>query len=293
MNEGRPEILHVSDTALMVAACRAIETERPDGLLSDPFAARLAGERGMAIARGLPILPVLCFGIGMRSRFLDEMVMHAIGMEGVRSVLSLGAGLDSRPWRLDLPHGVRWVEVDFPAMLEYKSARLADSAPRCEVVQMAADLNDPAERRSLFQKTLTDDGSGRPGLIITEGLLMYLPGSTVEAMATEAGQAARNRLWLMNLESSVFAAMFRGDSDRAIENVRHPECLHGEEILDRLLRAGWIPVRQRTYMRDGASAPPERVKELQSLRPAGKAAPPPPPVTDISGVHLLRSRGGA
>ena len=62
--EADHEIHNVSDTALMVAACRAMETERPDGLVRDPFAARLAGERGMAIARALPMLPMMCFGIG-------------------------------------------------------------------------------------------------------------------------------------------------------------------------------------------------------------------------------------
>ena len=58
------EIAHVSDTALMTAACRAMETERPDGLIRDPFAAQLAGARGMAIARGLDRLEMMCFGIG-------------------------------------------------------------------------------------------------------------------------------------------------------------------------------------------------------------------------------------
>ncbi|HLH15823.1 MAG TPA: class I SAM-dependent methyltransferase, partial [Bryobacteraceae bacterium] len=54
MSEAPSEIAHVSDTALMVAACRALETECADGFVHDPFAARLAGERGMAILQALP-----------------------------------------------------------------------------------------------------------------------------------------------------------------------------------------------------------------------------------------------
>ncbi|MBZ5621004.1 MAG: class I SAM-dependent methyltransferase [Acidobacteriia bacterium] len=54
MSPTEEQIVHVSDTALMVAACRAMETVRPDGLVRDPFAGRLAGARGMAIARALP-----------------------------------------------------------------------------------------------------------------------------------------------------------------------------------------------------------------------------------------------
>jgi O-methyltransferase involved in polyketide biosynthesis len=48
------EISHVGDTAVMVAACRALESDTPDGLVHDPFAARLAGERGLAMLRVLP-----------------------------------------------------------------------------------------------------------------------------------------------------------------------------------------------------------------------------------------------
>ena len=68
-------------------------------MVNDPFAARLAGKRGMAIARALPILKVMCFGVGIRTRFLDELVMHAVTDLGVGTVMNLGAGLDTRPWR--------------------------------------------------------------------------------------------------------------------------------------------------------------------------------------------------
>ena len=98
MSPKEDEILHVSDTALMVAACRAMETARPDGLVRDPFAERLAGARGMAIARGIPGLDMMCFGVGIRNRFLDELLMNAVTAHPVETVVSVGAGLDSRPW---------------------------------------------------------------------------------------------------------------------------------------------------------------------------------------------------
>jgi len=61
------QIQHVSDTALMVAACRALETTRPDGLVRDPFAERLAGPRGDAILQGITGWQLMCFGIGVRT----------------------------------------------------------------------------------------------------------------------------------------------------------------------------------------------------------------------------------
>ena len=105
MQQEAHEIAHVSDTALMTAACRAMETERPDGLIRDPFAAQLAGSRGMGIARGLDRIDLMCFGIGVRSRFLDRLVPETIASHGIATVLSIGSGLDTRPWRLELsPH---------------------------------------------------------------------------------------------------------------------------------------------------------------------------------------------
>src|SRR4249920_2369696 len=47
-------IRNVSDTALWVAIYRAMESERPDALFNDPYARRLGGERGEAIARTMP-----------------------------------------------------------------------------------------------------------------------------------------------------------------------------------------------------------------------------------------------
>src|SRR5436305_526831 len=121
------EIAHVSDTALMTAACRALETDRPDGLVKDPFAAELAGPRGMAIARAIPRLEMMCFGIGIRSRFLDQLVYETVSTYGIATVLSIGAGLDTRPWRLELPPALTWVEIDFPAMLDYKDGILSQA----------------------------------------------------------------------------------------------------------------------------------------------------------------------
>src|SRR5215472_7179201 len=92
------EITHVSDTALMAAACRALESEAPDGFVHDPFASRLAGERGMAILQALAHPGLIRFGIAVRSRFMDELLLEALASQPLATVLSVGCGLDTRPW---------------------------------------------------------------------------------------------------------------------------------------------------------------------------------------------------
>src|SRR5690348_6104224 len=120
MSSSDSEIIHVSDTALMVAACRAAETELEDGFVRDPFAARLAGERGKAILNASPYANIARMGLSIRARFVDELLLEALATNSIATVLSVGCGLDTRPWRLDLPANLRWIEIDFADMLDYK-----------------------------------------------------------------------------------------------------------------------------------------------------------------------------
>ncbi len=277
------DISHVSDTALMTAACRALETERPDGWVNDPLAARLAGDRGMAIAQALPRLHVMCFGIGMRSRIIDSMLLEDIPARGINTVLSVGAGLDTRPWRLELPPDLRWVEVDLQPILEYKAEILASVKPKCRVESMVADLNDPLQRRSIFQAATP------PALLITEGLLMYLPAATVESISTEAAVGGI-RYWLLDLNTTAASRAIRMSSFSQVEAVRAPDNLPGEELLQVLDRAGWNAVDSRTYGQWGMQIiPPARKEALARAMAAANPAdlPPPPPQDDPSGVHLF------
>ena len=282
MQPGTHEIAHVSDTALMTAACRAMETERADGLIRDPFAAQLAGERGMAIARAIPRLEIMCFGIGIRSRFLDQLVLDTVPELGISTVLSIGAGLDSRPWRLELPPTLRWVEIDFPDMLDYKDSVMASATPKCRRERLAADISDVSGRASVFAAA----GDG-PTLMITEGLLMYLPAATVEALA--ANTAASH--WLLDLASPEAETRTKMNSCQSIENVRAADHLDGLQTLDALHRHGWIGIRRFTYAADVMSFAAARVFAMFRNLPPDQI-PKPLPADDPSGVHLFGRQSG-
>jgi methyltransferase (TIGR00027 family) len=268
------EIGHVSDTALMTAACRAMETERPDGLVRDPFAAQLAGARGMAIANALDRLEVLCFGIAIRSRFLDHLVLDTVTQHGISTVLSLGAGLDSRPWRLELPATLRWVEVDFPEMLDYKDGVLASAAPKCRRERLAADINEASGRQSIFA------AAAGPTLMITEGLLMYLPASTIETLADSAPVSH----WMLDVASVKMRQRLQMSSYQSIENVRAADHIEGGEILDVLHRHNWSPLRSLKYGTDTMQYAADRIMSMFRNVPADQIPKPLP--DDPSGVHL-------
>jgi methyltransferase (TIGR00027 family) len=278
MTSEETRIEHVGDTALMVAGCRALENERADALVRDPYAARVAGERGMAIARGIPNLGWLQFGVGIRSHFIDALIPTAL--EGIETVVILGAGLDTRPWRLDLPAGLRWIEVDFPEMLDYKADVLGSETPRCRVERLAADLNDSAQRGRIF-----DAVGPEPALMITEGLLDYLPAQTVEALATESAARCGVRRWLLNIHSTELSRRTPKGTAAAYGHLVDKDRLSGEAILAMTGKQGWTQLEYKNFRGDAWAVASQRIIELV---PDVLQNPQRTAITnDPSGVYLL------
>ena len=278
MSPSSGEITHVSDTALMVAACRALETECADGFVHDPFAARLAGERGRAILEAQPRALMLRFGIGVRSRFVDELLLEALASGGISTVVSIGCGLDTRPWRLELPPELRWIEVDFADMLDYKDSLMAAETPRCRRERLTADVNDTAQRQAIYAAV-----GAAPALMITEGLLMYLPGATVEALAAETCRESGISQWISDVTTSAFATAIGMDTNQSVRQVQAEDFLHGEQILETVQRHGWATAARRSYITDTAFAM-ERARKMMGDRPQA-STPPPFAATDPTGVH--------
>src|SRR5215471_17122089 len=119
MSKPESGIRNISDTARWVAVYRARETERPDAVFRDPFARALAGERGEQIARAIPFADEASWSFVARTYLFDRFVTRAVE-GGVDLIVNLAAGLDTRPYRLQLPAALRWVEVDLPEILDYK-----------------------------------------------------------------------------------------------------------------------------------------------------------------------------
>ena len=278
MSPNGGEITHVSDTALMVAACRAHETELEDAFVRDPFAARLAGERGFAILAALPHSNVLRLGLAVRTRFVDELLLEALRQYPITTVLSVGCGLDTRPWRIDLAPDLRWIEIDFAGVLDDKEQLMSDEAPRCRRERLTLDVNDAAHRRAMYEVA----GSA-PALMITEGLLMYLPAGTVEALAEESCNHSGVAHWISEVTTSAFSKVLGGGTDttQPIRHVQAPDALKGEQILEVLGRNGWTTSALRSYITDVGFV-------LERTRRATGGATPPPlpfPSNDPTGVH--------
>jgi methyltransferase (TIGR00027 family) len=199
-------IENISDTARWVAAFRADESARPDALFRDTFAEALAGERGRALAKSMRAGPAMTWTMAVRTAVIDELIYNAIRRDGVELVLNLACGLDTRPYRLDLPKTLRWVEADLPGILDFKEQVLGSAQPRCVLSRERVDLANDEVRRAFLERATRDV---RKALVLTEGLLMYLPEAAVRGLADDLYRTPAIRWWAFDLVGGTMLRMLQ------------------------------------------------------------------------------------
>ncbi len=188
------DIQHVSDTALWIAAYRARESERPDAAFKDPLAGKLAGSRGFSMVKTTPYTEAMAFAMTTRTTGIDRLVLYAV-LRSVDTVINLGAGLDTRPYRMELPPTLQWIEVDFSTTIDYKNELLKDDIPRCKLKRIASDLSRDSERQSLFAQL---GKQTKNALIITEGVVAYLVSKQAEKLSYDLYAVPTFQYWIMD-----------------------------------------------------------------------------------------------
>lgn len=179
----------VGSTAVMVAAARAGETESPNPLIQDPYARMLVDGAGTGmwesilddsvgdrLAAADPQIAAIFTHMrnyqAVRTHFFDAFFSDAVGA-GVRQVVILASGLDSRAYRLDWPAGTHVFEIDQPKVLEYKDETLAAHSVKPAATRSVV----PIDLRQDWPAALKEQGFDptKPTAWLAEGLLMYLP----------------------------------------------------------------------------------------------------------------------
>jgi methyltransferase (TIGR00027 family) len=193
-------IEEVADTAFWIAHYRGSEGKRADALFRDPLALKLAGERGERIAAAMGRARQTAWAVSIRTRVIDEFIGARVA--DIDAVLNLGAGLDTRPYRLELPHELSWIEVDQPHVIVHKESVLAGEAPRCQLERVGLDLADRAARRRLFERVAVDY---KRVFVLTEGVVPYLENSEVAQLADEMRARDQFRYWLVDYFAPKYA----------------------------------------------------------------------------------------
>ncbi|MFJ4656844.1 class I SAM-dependent methyltransferase [Nocardia sp. NPDC088792] len=213
MAETAELITNVSDTARWVAAFRAVESARPDALFDDPLADLVAGERGRDIVGRTPRLMHNGWSLITRTKLIDDLILATIA-QGCDLVLNLAAGMDTRPYRLELPAELPWVEGDLPGLIAEKNQLLAGQSPRCALTRTAVDLADPEARQRFLDEALA--GAQR-ALVLTEGLVYYLTDDDVTGLAA-AFARPEIAWWAMDVNNATLVKRMNRSTTELLAN---------------------------------------------------------------------------
>lgn len=239
-------LLHnITDTALWVAIFRADETERSDAIFKDPFARRLAGERGKKIADAIAFSRKNSWTFVARTFLFDELVTtHAD--DGFDTIISLAAGLDTRPYRMKLPSSLRWIEVDHEEMIDYKKNILADEKPICRLESITLDLADRKKRLALFKRIR---GETTKALIICEGLMIYLTEKEAAELADDLSSQLSFRRWAFDLVSPAVLTMSQKEMGGVLKQAGITFKFAPEEGENFFQRYGWSHIISHSKMK--------------------------------------------
>jgi methyltransferase (TIGR00027 family) len=285
MNDPSAVVRDASDTARWVAYFRAMETRRPDALFRDPYAERLAGERGFQLARSLDQGIKQDWAWVARTYQFDAFISRLV-RDGADLVLNLAAGLDARPYRMELPAALQWVEVDLPEIISYKEEILADEKPRCRLERLALDLSEVQGRRALFAAL---DARAHKIVVLTEGLLIYLASEYVAALARDLACGPHFQNWIIDLSSTIQMILMQRTIGRHLSDANLAFQFGPPEGVDFFKPCGWEPKEVRGMLEIAAECK-RAPEDFLSLLPDPKPIPPNYPWT---GVCMLQNKNDA
>ncbi len=284
MPDTQAPIRNISDTACWAALYRARETERPDALFKDPFARRLAGQRGEAIAATMPFSDKNSWSWMARTYLFDHFITDQI-RKGADMVINLAAGLDARPYRMSLQPSLQWIEIDLPEILAYKEEILRTEEPTCALERIPLDLADVSARRAIFDRL---SQRVKNALIITEGFIIYLGRDEVTAFAQDLAAAPSFKSWITDLASPGLLALLQKHINKQLSEGGSPLKFGPPEGPDFFTPHGWKPMQVRSLLKTAASLKRlSFVMRLLSMLPASNGAQGKRP---WGGVCLLQKR---
>ncbi len=241
-------IRHISDTARWTALHRARETERPDALFRDPFARALAGERGERIAHDMGERDRHEWPWAMRTLLFDRIIAQQV-QAGADMVINLAAGFDTRPYRMDLPATLQWIDVDLPQLLQEKAHELGSAQPRCRLERVPLDLADIDARRAMLAQLAQ---RCTRALVVSEGLVIYLSEDDVTALGRDLAAQPTVRSWALDMVSPGLLAMLKRQMGTRVAAAGAPFKFGPPEGPLFFERCGWRPVGVHSLLKEAA-----------------------------------------
>jgi O-methyltransferase involved in polyketide biosynthesis len=157
-----PTFTPLEDSLFLTLYARACDHRRQHPILGDAVADQIVRSVDYDYGK-LHIDTNLILNVALRAKKLDQVAADFLSRHPDAIGLDLGAGLDTRAVRLDLPSTVDWYDVDFPAVAAARD-RLIPERPNTRVI--GADVTEKD-----WLETIPTD---RPAVIVADGLMGFL-----------------------------------------------------------------------------------------------------------------------
>lgn len=230
MNELDP----VLRSAFYCAGVRAEDAERPQPICNDVYAARLLGEDGRATFERFRRFSRPNASNIARHRLVDDLLRARLRVDLQHRIVLLGAGLDSRPFRLK---GGRWLELDAAPIISRKNAALPVSECPNHLGRVVVDFSVESLGRALAPL-----GAGEPVTVVMEGVLFYIALQKIDELLAALGEALPRHELICDLMNQRFLSRQSAELQVAIGAT-----FDGVEPnpAERIFRAGYT-LRSRT-----------------------------------------------
>jgi O-methyltransferase involved in polyketide biosynthesis len=157
----------VEQTAFLTEYARALDSRSARPILGDRLADEVVGKIDYDFA-GIGVLSSVACQTALRGKMLDDRIRRFVAEHPHAVVVDMGAGLDSRVFRVDPPATVNWYSVDLPRVIALRDAVLPDRTHACSV---AASLAEPNWAEAI--------PADRPTMLVADGLLAFLGEPTI------------------------------------------------------------------------------------------------------------------
>ncbi len=163
----------ISNTAYYCCGVRMLDAEYSRSICNDRFAKRFMDKRGMQIFEPFKNETLPNLGSVVRCRMIDDAIRQQLTEKPDSLIISIGAGFDTRPYRID--SGV-WIEVDEPQIITYKNDKLPIAECKNKLTRISIDFS----KDTLHEKLADYCCDQTNFIIVIEGVFMYLENNAIE-----------------------------------------------------------------------------------------------------------------
>src|SRR4029079_10265990 len=256
----------ISKTAFYCCGVRMQDAEREQPVCGDTYARVFMNEQGLEILEGFKDETRPNSSNVARHRIIDDLLRQELLANPNRTVVIIGAGFDTRAFRLK---GGTWIELDEPQVITYKEERLPAATSDNELQRISIDF----ATESLEQKLASFSGRS-PVTVVIEGVLMYLEKAAIDQSLQTLRRLFPQHKLICDLMNREFFEKNASTVHEKLTGMGASFKFMADNPADVFVRNGYrqleeIPIVEKSVLFAAGAIPPEVWETVQPTLPQG------------------------